>query len=166
MWKFQGRVHLGTLYISIRAQTLNTLNYFWNMFDYFCKKYSQLSTLSTKRVTPLNIEVSVIPFYLFVKRDAVRPFFAVSIAIFALYAPSSPSFQILFVIEYVHIVSKIVWFWYDDSMMVWKWYDCMTSVWWFANSSKVRIGTNSNQIAAEDHPCTIFRFSTRLDVQN
>ena len=63
-------------------------------------------------------------------------------------------------------VSKIVWFWYDDSMMVWKWYDCMTSVWWFANSSKVRIGTNSNQIAAEDHPCTIFRFSTRLDVQN
>ena len=103
------------------------------MFDYFCKKYSQLSTLSTKRVTPLNIEVSVIPFYLFVKRDAVRPFFAVSIAISALYAPSSPSFQILFMIEYVHIVSKIVWFWYDDSMMVWKWYDCMTSVWWFVS---------------------------------
>ena len=42
------------------------------------------------------------------ERNAVCPFFAVSIAIFALYAPSSPSFQILFVIEYVHIVSKIV----------------------------------------------------------
>ena len=30
------------------------------------------------------------------------------------------------------------------------------------SSSKVRIGTNSNQIAAEDHPYTIFRFSTQV----
>ena len=30
------------------------------------------------------------------------------------------------------------------------------------SSSKVRIGTNSNRIAAEDHPYTIFRFSTQV----
>ena len=30
-------------------------------------------------------------------------------------------------------VSKIVWFWYDDSMMVWKWYDWMIVVWWFVS---------------------------------
>ena len=30
------------------------------------------------------------------------------------------------------------------------------------SSSKVRIGTNSNQIAAEDHPYTIFRFSAQV----
>ena len=30
------------------------------------------------------------------------------------------------------------------------------------SSSKVRIGTNSDQIAAEDHPYTIFRFSTQV----
>ena len=30
------------------------------------------------------------------------------------------------------------------------------------SSSKVRRGTNANQIAAEDHPYTIFRFSTQV----
>ena len=56
------------------------------MFAYSYKKNCQLSTLSTLRIKPVEIEAKAKPLYLFVKLDTDRTFSVVSMAIFAPYA--------------------------------------------------------------------------------
>jgi hypothetical protein len=69
-----------------KLSTVNTLNFLKNIFAYSYKKNCQLSTLSTLRIKPVEIEAKAKPLYLFVRLDTDRTFSVVSMAIFAPYA--------------------------------------------------------------------------------